>query len=102
MWEKEVNVVRVFAIVFGLVFFLIGIAGFIPQFTPNEHLLRLFSVNAFHNMVHLVSGIIFFWVGMKGAHASQVFFRIFGVIYFVVAILGFFYRDQAILGLMSN
>ena len=100
--KKEVNMVRAFAIIFGLSFFLIGISGFIPQFTPNEHLLGLFYVNAFHNIVHLASGIIFFCVGMKSAYASKIFFRIFGVIYLLVAILGFFYRDQVILGLMSN
>ncbi len=94
--------VKAFAIIFGIGFFLIGILGFIPQFTPNEHLLGLFYVNTFHNMVHLVSGALFFWVGMKGVQASQIFFRVFGVIYLLVAILGFFYKNQAILGLMSN
>lgn len=93
---------KTFAIIFGFIFFLMGVLGFIPLFAPHEHLLGLFHVNAFHNIVHLASGIIFFWVGMKSAHASSVFFRVFGFIYLFVAILGFFYKDGAIFGLMSN
>jgi hypothetical protein len=39
---------------------------------------------------------------MAGAGPSQTFFKIFGIIYGVVAILGFFYGDDALLGIVAN
>ena len=91
------------AILFGIVFFLIGILGFVPAVTPsNGMLLGIFHVNTAHNIVHLASGIVFLLCGMAGAGLSQTFFRIFGIIYALVAILGFFYGDDALLGIVAN
>jgi hypothetical protein len=39
---------------------------------------------------------------MAGAGASRTFFRIFGIVYALVALLGFYYGDQALLGLIAN
>jgi hypothetical protein len=60
--------VRAFAVVFGVVFLLAGISGFIPGLSP-EHAhpgmvvtsesrlaLGLFPVNVLHNLVHLAFG----------------------------------------------
>jgi hypothetical protein len=95
--------VRAAAILFGLVFLLIGIVGFVPAITPaNGMLLRIFHVNTAHNIVHLASGVVFLLCGMAGAGPSQTFFKIFGIIYGVVALLGFFYGDSALLGIVAN
>ena len=95
--------VRAAAILFGLLFLLIGIVGFVPAITPaNGMLLRIFHVNTAHNVVHLASGVVFLLCGMAGAGPSQTFFKIFGIIYGVVAILGFFYGDDALLGIVAN
>ena len=91
------------AILFGLVFLLIGIVGFVPAITPaNGMLLGIFHVNTAHNVVHLASGVVFLLCGMAGAGPSQTFFKIFGIIYGVVALLGFFYGDNALLGIVAN
>ncbi|HWP17915.1 MAG TPA: DUF4383 domain-containing protein [Burkholderiaceae bacterium] len=60
---------RTFALVFGIVFLLVGIAGFIPGITT-EHthpdvtvtaglglVFGLFPVNVLHNLAHLVYGV---------------------------------------------
>jgi len=39
---------------------------------------------------------------MAGAGPSRTFFRIFGIVYALVAALGFYYGDQPILGIISN
>jgi hypothetical protein len=39
---------------------------------------------------------------MAGVSASRTFFRIFGIVYALVALLGFYYRDNAIFGLIAN
>ena len=81
------------AILFGLVFLVVGILGFVPAATPVTDgmpmLLGIFHVNAAHNVVHLASGIVFLLCGMAGAGASRAFFKIFGIVYAIVAIWGF-------------
>ena len=94
--------VRSAAILFGVVFLLVGILGFVPAATSNEMLLGTFHVNLAHNIVHLASGVVFLLCGMAGAGASSAFFKIFGIVYALVAVLGFYYKDEAIFGLIAN
>lgn len=90
------------AIAFGVVFLLVGFLGFVPGITRDEHLLGIFHVNPAHNVVHLLTGVVAIACGLTSAYASQLFFRIFGVIYALVAILGFIMGDQPIFGVISN
>jgi hypothetical protein len=90
------------AILFGLVFLVVGILGFVPAATTNEMLLGIFHVNTAHNFVHLASGAVFLICGLVGTGPSRTFFQIFGVVYALVAVLGFYYGDQPLLGLISN
>jgi hypothetical protein len=94
--------VKTAAILFGLVFLLVGILGFVPAITKDEMLLGIFHVNFAHNIVHLASGAVFLLCGMAGAGPSRMFFRIFGIVYALVAALGFYNGDQPIFGLISN
>jgi hypothetical protein len=65
-------------------------------------LLGIFMMNAAHSVVHIASGIIFLIAGMAGAGASRMWFCIFGVIYALVAILGFMTPSGMLLGMISN
>jgi hypothetical protein len=95
--------VKTAAILFGVVFLLIGILGFVPAITPaNGMLLAIFHVNTAHNIVHLASGVVFLLCGIAGTGASRTFFRIFGFIYALVALLRFYYGDNPILGLIAS
>ena len=93
---------KTLALLFGVVFLLIGILGFVPAVAPNEMLLNIFHVNAAHNAVHLLTGVIALVAGMAGVGASKTFFKIFGVVYGLVAVLGFVVGDGMLLGLISN
>ena len=98
--------VKAAAILFGIVFLVVGILGYVPAITPDTNgmpmLLGIFHVNGAHNIVHLASGIIFLLCGFSGAGASRMFFRIFGTVYALVAVLGFAKGDGYLLGLISN
>jgi len=94
--------VKTAAILFGIVFLVVGILGFVPAVTSNEMLLGIFHVNFAHNIVHLASGAVFLLCGMAGAGPSRMFFKIFGIVYALVAVLGFYYGDQPILGIVAN
>lgn len=96
--------IKTAAVLFGIVFILIGILGFVPGITNNEMLLGIFHVNAAHNVVHLLSGAVALFAGMTSVGASRMYFRIFGVVYGLVAILGLMNMGQhtMLLGLISN
>lgn len=98
--------VKTAALLFGIVFLAVGILGFVPGVTTNVDgmpmLLGIFHVNAAHNFVHLASGVIFLLCGIAGAGPSRTFFRIFGLIYALVAVLGFMNPNGPLLGMISN
>jgi hypothetical protein len=86
---------RKVALVFGIVFILVGILGFV---TPGGmsmgadpapgHLLGMFGVNLLHNVVHLLIGV---WgiVASRSWGGAKAFMQIGGVLYIVLAALGF-------------
>ena len=65
-------------------------------------LLNIFHVNTAHNFVHLASGVVFLRGGLAGPGLSRIFFRIFGVVYALVAVLGFAKGDGKLLGMVTN
>ena len=83
------------ALVFGIVFLLIGILGLMQAGGREmgadpapQVLLGLFPVNLLHNIVHLVFGI---WgiAASRSFAGAKSFGQIAGVIYIVLAVLGF-------------
>ena len=90
------------AAAFGVVFLAIGALGFVPAAVPGGHLLGLFHINALHNIIHLASGAVALWAGLTSERNAKLYFRIFGIVYAAVAVLGFVYGDQPLLGLVAN
>ena len=90
------------AVIFGVIFVVVGVLGWIPALNPDGKLLGLFEVNNAHDLVHLATGIVAIIAGMSSDKASKTFFQVFGVIYAVVAVLGFFTGDAPLLGIVSN
>ncbi|HJQ15412.1 MAG TPA: DUF4383 domain-containing protein [Allosphingosinicella sp.] len=92
---------RNFALVFGIVFLLVGIAGFIPglnQMPHAEHpalkvsanygqLLGLFPVNILHNAVHILFGV---WglLAYRALAGAKLYARGVALIYAVLTVAG--------------
>src|SRR5262249_7991346 len=89
-------------IVFGLSFLLGGILGFVPGITDDDMFLGVFMVNTAHSIMHIVSGAIFLVACLMGARAARLCFQIFGVVYAVVAAIGFKVGEGMIFGIISN
>ena len=87
------------AMIFGWIFLIIGILGFIPNPIVGEG--GLFHADLNHNIVHILSGIIFLWVAYGAAAKSAMLLKVFGIVYLLVAILGFFMGEGSILGLIE-
>ncbi len=84
-----------YAVIFGVLFLLIGIVGFIPLFTPDGLLLKLFTASAPHNVVHIFTGIVALLASMS-AYWSRMFFKIFGIIYLFLAALAVLFAGDLV------
>ncbi len=93
---------KTIAIVFGAIFVLIGIAGYIDAVTPEGRLLGLFAVNGPHNIIHLATGAAAIAAGAMSEHASRRFFQIFAVVYGLVTVLGLFVGQGMLLGVVAH
>ena len=78
---------QLFALVFGVVYALVGILGFI-----NDPILGIFEVNALHNVVHLAVGVVWIFASNNVATAKTVNLA-FGAVYLLLAFLGFVAGD---------
>ena len=92
------------AMVFGAVFVIIGLGGFIPALTTTndeglELLLGIFVVGGLHNVIHLLSGVGAF-LGSTSEKYARLYFQVFGVVYSVVTVVGFAQGDT-VLGLID-
>lgn len=86
---------RQFAQIFGAIYLIVGILGFIPQIAPansslgpgGAQLLGLFPVNYVHDVVHLVLGI---WgLASAGTMVRAVMFcRVFAALLLVLGLYG--------------
>jgi hypothetical protein len=72
---------------FGVVFVVVGLLGFVPQAVPNGMLLGIFPVNALHNIVHIALGL---WGLMAGGSMAGAvgYMKALAIIYGLLAVLG--------------
>ena len=94
--------IRYFALIFGIVFLVVGIAGFIPAFlapyVPTHPelaiesfsglLFGLFPVNILHSLTHILFGI---WglMAYRSLSASRSYAKVVAIVYAVFFIMGF-------------
>lgn len=92
---------KVLAILFGLVFVILGIVGFLPQYAPEGKLFNLFAINTPHNLIHLATGVIAVLCGFSSSRASKIFFIVFGLVYAGVAALGFYHGGNMLFDMIA-
>lgn len=92
--------IKKLSLVFGIVFLAIGILGFVPGVTNDQDmLLGIFKVGVLHNLVHILSGVAAL-IAAKSEDYAQLYFRVFGSVYALVAIIGFI-QGNTVLGLFD-
>lgn len=85
--------VRALAILFGIIFIFVGVCGFLPAFYINDLLFGFFMVNFVHNVIHLGSGVLAI-MAATSYYYSRLYFQVLGVVYGIVAILGFVFEGN--------
>ncbi len=104
--------IRKFALIFGIIYVIAGIAGFIPALNPHHadmppiavdsfygRALGLFPVNILHNLVHLGIGV---WgiLGSRSLSGARFFGRGLAIFYGLLAILGLIPATNTMFGLV--
>lgn len=90
---------RRFALIYGIVFLLVGLAGFVPGATvPHTHpdvrvtsglglVMGLFPVNVLHNLTHLLFGAWGLWAS-RFHTGSVLYARAVAIVYALLTVMG--------------
>lgn len=88
--------------VLGIIFIIVGLLGLVGGLGLGlVGANGIFMTNTAHDLVHLVTGILFVFVSMKAASSMTTVFKIFGIVYLLVALLGF-WMGSPVLGFLDT
>lgn len=76
------------AIFFGLAFTAVGLLGFIDNPIIGEAEGAIFHADRIHNIVHIVSGVLFLFFGLAMPASARGFMILFGIVYLALGIMG--------------
>lgn len=75
---------KTIATILGIAFLLVGVIGFVAPGFIGAHL------SMAHNVIHLVSGAVSLFLGLKGSlGAAKTFCIVFGIVYGLLGVAGF-------------
>lgn len=83
---------KTLALVFTIVFLVIGVAGFVPALAPEnadgQMLLGIFQINTMQSVIHLLTAVAAFAAFLGGSYYASTYFKVFGIVYALVALWG--------------
>ena len=79
---------RILAVLFGIGFIFVGVAGYLPTFMQDGMLFGYFMVDGMHNIVHIVTGVVAIMAATRHTSA-RLFFQVFGILYIAAAVWGY-------------
>jgi hypothetical protein len=103
---------RYFALIVGILFVVIGLLGFVPALVASPgtapaitakagygYLFNLFAINYWHNIVHLIVGLLGI-VAYRSFRNARLFAQGLTIFYGLLAVLGLFPATHTLFGLM--
>ena len=76
-----------FSTLFGAVFIVVGVMGFIPNPLVGES--GFFATNAAHDWTHILIGAVMLWTGTQTERAAFMSLVGFGILYGLLALAGY-------------
>ncbi len=77
------------ALLIGIIFIATGLLGFIENPIVGASENAIFHADTVHNMVHIISGVLFVLVAMAAPGSAAGFMVLFGIVYLAIGIIGF-------------
>ena len=78
------------AIILGLAFAAVGLLGFVSNPIVGESHDAIFHTDRLHNIVHIVSGVLFLLIAFAAPGSTRGFLKLFGIVYLALGIYGMF------------
>src|SRR5678815_3466089 len=89
--ERSVRMTKTILSIMGTLFVVIGIAGFVSPGLGGTHL------SPAHNVIHLVSGALALWFGLKGTMgAARTFSWVFAAVYGLLGLAGMIFGHSGV------
>lgn len=83
--------------IIGTILLVLGIAGFVSPGMGGTHL------SVAHNLIHIVSGAVALWFGLKGTvSGARTFSLVFGFVYGLLGLAGFIFGQPALPAMMPE
>ena len=76
------------SLIFGLAFLAVGILGYLSNPIISESGDPIFHTDSLHNIIHIISGVLFFFFALARPANAGTFLKVFGVIYLLLGIAG--------------
>ena len=76
------------ALAIGIIFIVVGLLGFIDNPIVGSSEKAIFHADTVHNMVHIISGLLFVLVAMAAPASASTVMVIFGIVYLLIGIVG--------------
>lgn len=97
----QLRMQRSLAILFGTLFIILGVLGFIPSLMEHGLLFGVFRLNFEHNAAHLILGTLGVFSGLSSIFYSRIYFILAGILYGFLAILGFMGKQEMLLQMIA-
>ena len=78
------------SLVIGFIFIAVGLLGYVSNPIIGDSPNAIFHADSVHNIVHIVSGVLFVLVALASPANAGLFCKVFGVVYFLLGVLGLF------------
>jgi len=79
---------RTAALAIGIIFIVVGLLGFIDNPIIGSSDNAMFHADTVHNLVHIVSGLLFVFIASAAPASASTVMVIFGIVYLLIGILG--------------
>ena len=79
---------RTAALAIGIIFIVVGLLGFIDNPIIGSSDNAMFHADTVHNLVHIVSGLLFVLIASAAPAYASTVMVIFGIVYLLIGILG--------------
>src|SRR5216110_916151 len=76
------------ALLLGIIFIAVGLLGYVSNPIIGETDKAMFHTDNVHNIVHIVSGVLFVLIALAAPAAAGGFLKFFGIIYLAIGIIG--------------
>jgi hypothetical protein len=74
--------------VIGLIFIAVGLLGFVDNPIIGESENAIFHADRTHNLVHIISGVLFVLIALAAPGFASTFLILFGLVYLALGIIG--------------